>query len=125
MEQFPQIELDLVTWTVEGPTDRRDAKSAASAPGKPAAGAAAAASASLLLEVQGRVQATQRGDYRAITAHVQRFANALAAGGGYEIVHTQLPFDITPEGTLSGDIGETAERGEAPRFTIGIGRRLP
>jgi hypothetical protein len=125
MEQFPQIELDLVTWTVEGPTDRRDAKSAASAPAKPAAGAAAAASASLLLEVQGRVQATQRGDYRAITAHVQRFANALAAGGGYEIVHTQLPFDITPEGTLSGDIGETAERGEAPRFTIGIGRRLP
>jgi hypothetical protein len=67
----------------------------------------------------------QRGDYRGITAHVQRFAAALAADRSYEIVHTQLPFDVTPEGTLSGDIGETAERGEAPRFTIGIARRLP
>jgi hypothetical protein len=127
LEQFPQIELDSVAWTIEGPGDRRDPKSAGGAAAKPAAAAAGkpAASATLLLEVQGRVQATQRGDYRAITAHVQRFATALTADRSYEIVHTQLPFDITPEGTLSGDIGETAERGEAPRFTIGIGRRLP
>jgi hypothetical protein len=126
LEQFPQIELDSVAWTVEGPAERRDSRSAAAVPAKPAAAAvgAPAASATLLVEVQGRVQATQRGDYRTITAHVQRFASALAADRNYEIVHTQLPFDITPEGTLSGDIGETAERGEAPRFTIGIGRRL-
>jgi hypothetical protein len=126
MDQFPQIEIDSIAWTVDGPGERRDLKSAGSATAKPAAAAAGAvASASMLLEIQGRVQATQRGDYRAITAHVQRFANALTADRTYEIVHTQLPFDITPEGTLSGDIGETAERGEAPRFTIGIGRRLP
>lgn len=126
LEQFPQIEIDSISWTVEGPSDRREGKPAAGTPAKPAAaGASGAASASLLLEVQGRVQATQRGDYRGITAHVQRFANALTADRGYEITHTQLPFDITPDGTLSGDIGETAERGEAPRFTIGIGRRLP
>lgn len=128
LEQFPQIELDSLAWSVEGPGERREArpgtapaKASPPAPGTPAA----AAPGSQLLEIQGRVQATQRGDYRAITEHVQRFAAALTADRSYEIVHTQLPFDVTPEGTLSGDIGTTAERGEAPRFTIGIARRLP
>ena len=37
---------------------------------------------------------------------------------------TQLPFDITSEGTLTGDIG-AAESSEAPRFTIALARRLP
>jgi hypothetical protein len=126
LEQFPQIELDTIAWSIDGPVERREPRSGA-APAKPAAAAsgAPAASSSQLLEVHGRVQATQRGDYRGITGHVQRFAAALTADRRYEIVHTQLPFDVTPEGTLSGDIGETAERGEAPRFTIGIVRRLP
>jgi len=46
------------------------------------------------------------------------------ATGGYELDRTQLPFDITSEGTLTGDIG-TADSGEAPRFTITLTRRLP
>jgi hypothetical protein len=54
---------------------------------------------------------------------VQRFAEALASGG-FELGRTQLPFDITSEGTLTGDIG-AAESSEAPRFTITLTRRLP
>ena len=65
----------------------------------------------------------QRNDYRAITAQVQNFAGALVSDG-YALVRTQLPFDVTSEGTLSGDMG-TAETNEAPRFTITIGRRVP
>jgi hypothetical protein len=54
---------------------------------------------------------------------VQQFASALGGGSsGYEIVATKLPFDITPEGTLTGDIG--GEKGDAPRFTIVLSRRL-
>jgi hypothetical protein len=78
---------------------------------------------SVQFALSGRVNATQRNDYRAITAQVQRFAEALASAG-FELGRTQLPFDITSEGTLTGDIG-AAESSEAPRFTITLTRRLP
>ena len=39
------------------------------------------ASATLQFAISGRVNATQRNDYRGITAQVQRFAEALASGG--------------------------------------------
>jgi len=55
---------------------------------------------------------------------VQRFAGALRADSAYRVVRTQLPFDITSEGTLSGDIGTAAETGEAPRFTIVLARNV-
>jgi hypothetical protein len=69
------------------------------------------------------VNATQRNDYRGITGQVQRFASALV-GEGFELVRTQLPFDVTSEGVLSGDIGAAGESGEAPRFTIVLARQL-
>jgi hypothetical protein len=53
---------------------------------------------------------------------VQRFAGALA-GSGYQLAGMRLPFDVTSEGTLTGDIGG-ADSGEAPRFTITLSRRL-
>ena len=57
---------------------------------------------------------------------MQRFAAALGASQGYELLRTQLPFDITSEGTLTGDIGGSgAESAEAPRFTVTLSRRLP
>jgi hypothetical protein len=78
-----------------------------------------------VLELSGRVSAARRSDYRAITAEVQDFANALRADPAYRVLRTQLPFDVTSEGTLSGDIGTASETGEAPRFTIVIARDLP
>ena len=42
-----------------------------------------------------------------------------------ELGRTQLPFDITSEGTLTGDIGGSTDSGEAPRFTVVLLRRLP
>ncbi len=122
--QFPQMELDALTWSVGRPADRRDGKP----PAAPAAGQAAKPAAALedavIVEISGRVNATQRNDYRAITGQVQRFAAALA-GSGYQLLRTQLPFDVTSEGTLSGDIGTGPDTGEAPRFTIVIARSLP
>jgi hypothetical protein len=70
------------------------------------------------------VNATQRNDYRGITAQVQTFATALASNG-YELARTQLPFDVTSEGTLTGDIGGRSDSSEAPRFTITLARKLP
>lgn len=123
LEQFPQMELDALNWSVGRPADPRAAK----APAVPAAGQAAKPAGrieeAVIVEISGRVNATQRNDYRGITAQVQRFAAALA-GSGYELLRTELPFDVTSEGTLSGDIGTGPDTGEAPRFTIVIVRRL-
>jgi hypothetical protein len=117
LEQYPQFELEALRWSIGRPGESREAGL------KPAAQPASADGA-VLVEVSGRVQATQRNDYRGITAQVQRFAASLASEG-YELVRTQLPFDITSEGTLTGDIGGSTESGEAPRFTVMLARRLP
>ncbi|HYD57640.1 MAG TPA: hypothetical protein VEB41_12085 [Burkholderiales bacterium] len=120
LEDFPQMELDALAWSAGNP--------ATGARTPPAGGAAQAAKSTatgtddLRIEVSGRVNATQRDDYRGITAQVQRFAQALGSSG-FEVVATKLPFDITPEGTLTGDIGG-ADTGEAPRFTVTVARSL-
>ncbi len=119
LERFPQFELDSLSWSVGRP----EAPATAARPNAENP-AAAADEISELLQVSGRVTATKRSDYRAITAQVRRFAEALETLPGYRLVRTQLPFDVTPEGTLTGDIG-AAESDEAPRFTIVVAKRLP
>jgi hypothetical protein len=124
LQAFPQMEIDGMVWSVGKPT-QGSAPRQPSAPA-PAAGAAKPAAQgdeSVRLEVSGRVNATQRDDYRGITAQVQRFAQALGSSG-FEVVGTKLPFDITSEGTLTADFGG-ADTGEAPRFTVTVARRLP
>ena len=118
LNDFPQIELDSLQWRLERPDERAAAK-----PPGGAAPALAAGEVSQVLELSGRVGAMRRSDYRAITAEVQRFASALRTDPAYRVVRTQLPFDVTSEGTLSGDIG-TGESAEAPRFSITVGRPL-
>jgi hypothetical protein len=116
LDKFPQVEIESLDWTV-GREERRDQPPPAGA--KPPADDMA-----VRFVIAGRIHATQRDDYRGITAQVQRFADALV-GSGYELARTQLPFDITSEGTLTGDIGASTQRGEAPRFTVTLTRRLP
>jgi hypothetical protein len=124
LQQFPQVELDALVWSV-GRAERRDAKPAAAPPAPGAARPEAAGDSAVLLEITGRVNATQRDDYRAITAQVQSFASALSGSSGYELIATKLPFDVTSEGTLTGDIAAGGDSSEAPRFTITLVRRLP
>jgi hypothetical protein len=127
VEKFPQFEVESVTWRVAktaeftGPGDAAAAAKAAAA--QPADAPPAAGGTLQILEVAGRVNATKRSDYRAITGQVQRFAEALRTDPAWRIVRTQLPFDVTSEGTLSGDIG-AGEGTEAPRFVITVGREL-
>jgi hypothetical protein len=55
---------------------------------------------------------------------VQNFAAALV-GEGFELVRTQLPFDVTSEGVLSGDISGATDSTEAPRFTVVLAHKVP
>ena len=128
VDRFPQIELESVQWRVGKPDEGAAAKSPA-APAPAAAANGAAKPAALpetlqVLEVSGRVSSAKRSDYRAITAQVQEFADALRQDPAWRVLRTQLPFDITSEGTLTGDIGST-EGSESPRFTIVLGRAVP
>jgi hypothetical protein len=120
LERFPQMEVDSINWRVGGPGERRETELPPNAPG---ASPGPQGDQAVQFAISGRVNATQRNDYRGITAQVQTFASALATSG-YQLARTQLPFDVTPEGTLTGDIGG-ADSGEAPRFTIVLARRLP
>jgi hypothetical protein len=119
LDGFPQIELDSLQWRVERPA--ADATKPAAVAGAPRPKPPALVE---VLEITGRVPGMQRSDYRAITAEVQRFADALGADPSFRVQRMQLPFDVTSEGTLSGDIG-AASGGEAPRFTIDLARNLP
>ena len=124
VDKFPQMEIESVQWRVGG----LDAASAAvekrpAAPPSAAPGASPTIEIVQMLEVSGRVNAIKRSDYRAITGQVQRFAQALRADPAWRILRTQLPFDVTSEGTLSGDIG-AGEGAEAPKFAITVGRAL-
>ena len=120
LEQFPQFDIDAFNWSVTRPGDKGEVGAPAVAgAGKPAAQGDTTEN----LELSGRVNATQRNDYRGITAQVQRFAGALGGSSGYELARTQLPFDVTSEGTLTGDFGG-ADTTEAPRFTIVLARKL-
>ena len=118
LDRFPQMEVEAINWGVGKPGEPRGGKPVPAEAKAPTQG-----DAIVQFALSGRVNATQRNDYRGITAQVQRFAEALASNG-YELERTQLPFDITSEGTLTGDIG-AAEPTEAPRFTITLSRRLP
>jgi hypothetical protein len=117
LEQFPEFELDNLTWQV-GKADAAE-RGAAATRAKPAADEQVE-----LLEINGRVNAAQRSDYREITEKVERFAEALGSNPAYRVVRTRLPFDVASEGTLTGDVG-AQETGEAPRFTIVLAKRLP
>ena len=116
LDAFPQIELETLTWRIGRPGER-------GSEGAQQETAAASGPVAEILEVSGRVSAAQRSDYRAITAEVQKFARALSSGSPYRLARTRLPFDITSQGTLAGDIGAT-DRGEAPRFTVVLRRPL-
>src|SRR4029077_6972486 len=118
LQKYPQIELAALRWSAGKPGELRLPSARAQAPGR-----AEPVETLVAVEISGRVNATQRNDYRGITGQVQRFASALV-GEGFELVRTQLPFDVTSEGVLSGDIGAAGESGEAPRFTIVLARQL-
>jgi hypothetical protein len=117
LERFPQMELDAIQWSVGRAGEQRQLEARTPASGAPRSDQA------VQIELSGRMSATQRGDYRGITAQVQAFASALASNG-YQLVRTQLPFDVTSEGTLTGDIGGR-DSGEAPRYTIILAKSLP
>ena len=64
----------------------------------------------------------QASDFRAVTALVNQFTDALRRRPGIEVTRTQLPFDINAEKSLGGDIG-VARKEEVPQFSVAVVKR--
>jgi hypothetical protein len=121
---LPQIEIDKIDWEVGGTKTADAAKTPSAQPVLPA-GAATGQPADApvqVAEISGRLIVPQASDYRAVTALVTQFTDALRARPGTELTRTQLPFDINAEKSLSGDIG-AARREEVPQFSVAITKR--
>jgi hypothetical protein len=126
VDNFPQMEIESVQWRVgkAGGAAAPARPAPATAPPATAQGAPSAPADNVqVLEVSGRVTGIKRSEYRAITAEVQSFAQALRSDPAWTVLRTVLPFDVTPDGTLSGDIG-SLEGTEAPRFTVVVGKPI-
>ena len=108
LEQCPQVALDALEWSV-GPAA--------------ASGATVADALAQTIEISARVVAAPGADVRAVHAEIQRFAAALQAGLGWRVVRSQLPLDVTPQGTLKGG-SDAAAGNESARFVIAIARPL-
>jgi hypothetical protein len=121
---LPQIEIDRIDWEIgsgaKTPAGREAAK-AAPAPSAPVDPTGAEFQVQTA-EISGKLILPQASDYRAVTALVNEFTEALRRKPGTEVIRTQLPFDINAEKSISGDIG-AARSEEVPRFSVSASKR--
>jgi hypothetical protein len=104
LEQCPQVTLDALEWRV-GPVARP--------------GGAASEGHAQTVEIAGHVAAAPGAGARAVHAEIQRFAAALQAGSRWQVLRSQLPLDVTPQGTIKGG-GDSAAGGGTSRFVVVI-----
>ena len=117
----PQIELETIEWDFSAAPVALTKADAAKAP-PPSTNASSSGPARQSALISGRINISQSSDYRAITQIVDQFTDALNKQPGIEVVSRRLPFDITAETSLSGDIG-TQRAAEIPRFTLVLTRK--
>jgi hypothetical protein len=120
---LPQIEIDRIDWEFGTGAKSAAGREAPRAPSAaPAAQAAGAEFQTQTAEIAGKLVVQQASDFRAVTALVNQFTEALRRRPGTEVTRTQLPFDINAEKSLAGDIG-AARREEVPQFSVVVVKR--
>jgi len=122
---LPQIEIDRIDWEFGTGAKSAAGREASKAPSAPPAAQAQAAGAEFqtqTAEIAGKLVVQQASDFRAVTALVNQFTEALRRRPGTEVTRTQLPFDINAEKSLAGDIG-AARREEVPQFSVVVVKR--
>lgn len=116
---LPQIEIDRIKWEFGEGVKSAGGRDAAKAP---ATQAPASEFQMETAEISGKLVVQQASDFRAVSALVDQFTEALRKRLGTEVIRTQLPFDINAEKSLSGDIG-AATREEVPQFSVVVSKR--
>jgi hypothetical protein len=127
LSNSPQLELERVNWLITSDLRAFNAKDTAKAAPAPAATAGSGAKAGedryQVAEMFGKINVAQASDYRNITDTVNRFVDGLRERKGVQVVATRLPFDITAETSLQGDIG-TERKTAPPQFSVVVARRI-
>jgi hypothetical protein len=123
MAVAPQIELEKIEWEAgagkqSGPAEaRKGPESASRVPSE------SPETKFQRAEISGRLLVPQASDYRNISTLVDQFVQALRARPGIDVLEVKLPFDITAEKSISGDIG-TERAAEIPRFSVTVTKRF-
>lgn len=127
LSSMPQIEVERVAWDVSSTPRARSVRGAAKAAPPATSGAPGAKPEANrqfeVAEVSATIRAVNVSDYRAIDLAVGQFVEALRARPGIEVATTRMPFELSAERALSGDIG-TERQSEVPRFSVVVSRRL-
>jgi hypothetical protein len=119
------VEIERIEWRIGKPAPESGTKGAATKPAAPAASVAPAADLGYeLATVSARVVGARRADIRSITEMASQFIAALKKVPRLEIFNANMPFDVTEEDTLKGDIGPERAIAEDARFAVTIGRKL-
>ena len=122
---LPQIEIDKIDWEFGTGAKSAAGRETPKAPfAQPTAQALAAGAEfqTQTAEISGKLVVQQASDFRAVTALVNQFTEALRRRPGTEVTRMQLPFDINAEKSLAGDIG-AARREEVPQFSVVVVKR--
>ena len=122
---LPQIEIDRIDWELGTGAKSAAGREAPRTPSAPPAAQAQGAGTEFqtqTAEIAGRLVVQQASDFRAVTALVNQFSEALRRRPGTEVTRMQLPFDINAEKSLAGDIG-AARREEVPQFSVVVVKR--
>ena len=122
---LPQIEIDRIDWefgTGAKSAAGREAPKAPSTSPPAQTQATGAEFQTQTAEIAGKLVVQQASDFRAVTALVNQFTEALRKRPGTEVTRTQLPFDINAEKSLAGDIG-AARSEEVPQFSVVVVKR--
>lgn len=125
---YPQVEIERIEWHVgkqgQEAVSGKGAAPKAAAPAPSAAGVPALDLGYELATISARVVGARRAEVRAITGMASQFIDAFRKVPRLEISGVRMPFDVTAEDTLKGDIGSERAIAEDARFAITIGRRL-
>jgi len=125
---FPQVEIERIDWRIGKPPAEISAKAAA--PRAPAptptdgAPAAAVDAGYALAVVSARVVGARRADLRSITDMAGQFIAALRKNPQLQVWGIHMPFAITAEDTLAGEIGSDRAIAEDAAFGLTVGRVL-
>ncbi len=122
---LPQIEIDRIDWELGTGAKSAPSREASKVPSAQPAQAQATGTEfqTQTAEISGKLVVQEASDFRAVTALVNQFTEALRRRPGTEVTRTQLPFDINAEKSLAGDIG-AARREEVPQFSVVVVKRL-
>ena len=123
---FPQVEIERIQWRIGKTATETGPKGAAPTAAAPAAGAPAGAAGPgyALATVSARVVGARRADLRAITDMAGQFIAALKKNPQLGITGVKMPFTLTAEDTLAGDIGSERAIAEDAAFSFTVGRKL-